>query len=310
MTLTTLDVLAGSAALLAGLVTLMAGRRLATVVSFLVFGVLLTLVWARLAAPDVALAEMVIGTGVTAALLIDGATRRPDQARATGPSRWLWLLPLVLAVPVALGLAERLVDATGTGVVFGTGRQAVGRAAEVGVDYPVTSVLLGFRAFDTLLEIAVLLGAAVVVRVLAPVGPVSAAPARERSPLLQGFIRGVGALLALVTCWFLFAGSSRPGGAFQAGAMLAAVLIVLHASGVRRLDPAAPAVRVIVGAGLGLFLAVAALGPVTGAGWLTLPSPVSGPVIVVLEAVLTVTIGVSLAAMFLALARPAGRGTA
>lgn len=41
------------------------------VIMFIVFGLLLTLAWARLAAPDIALAEAAIGAGLTGALLLD-----------------------------------------------------------------------------------------------------------------------------------------------------------------------------------------------------------------------------------------------
>lgn len=41
------------------------------VIAFIVFGLLMTLVWARLSAPDIALAEAAIGAGLTGALLLD-----------------------------------------------------------------------------------------------------------------------------------------------------------------------------------------------------------------------------------------------
>lgn len=41
------------------------------VVLFIVFGLLMTLAWTRLAAPDVALAEAAIGAGLSGALLLD-----------------------------------------------------------------------------------------------------------------------------------------------------------------------------------------------------------------------------------------------
>lgn len=41
------------------------------VILFIVFGLLMTLAWARLAAPDIALAEAAIGAGLTGALLLD-----------------------------------------------------------------------------------------------------------------------------------------------------------------------------------------------------------------------------------------------
>jgi len=41
------------------------------VVMFIVFGLLMTLAWARLGAADIALAEAAIGAGLTGALLLD-----------------------------------------------------------------------------------------------------------------------------------------------------------------------------------------------------------------------------------------------
>lgn len=51
------------------------------VVLFVVFGLLMALAWARLGAPDIALAEAAIGAGLSGALLLDtvghlGAKRR------------------------------------------------------------------------------------------------------------------------------------------------------------------------------------------------------------------------------------------
>lgn len=55
------------------------------VVLFIVFGLLMTLAWARLEAPDVALAEAAIGAGLTGALLLDtighlrAVNKRPSE---------------------------------------------------------------------------------------------------------------------------------------------------------------------------------------------------------------------------------------
>lgn len=54
-----------------------AWRTLATprldraIVLFIIFGLLMSLAWARLAAPDIGLAEAAIGAGLTGALLLD-----------------------------------------------------------------------------------------------------------------------------------------------------------------------------------------------------------------------------------------------
>jgi uncharacterized MnhB-related membrane protein len=57
---------------------------LRSVVVFIVFGLLVALAWARLGAPDIALAEAAIGAGLTGALLLDAighlrASQRPDE---------------------------------------------------------------------------------------------------------------------------------------------------------------------------------------------------------------------------------------
>lgn len=80
--------------LLALLLLWLAWRAMSTtalfraVVLFIAFGLVLALVWARLYAVDVALAEMAIGAGVTGALLLAALVRleppigrgRPDPA--------------------------------------------------------------------------------------------------------------------------------------------------------------------------------------------------------------------------------------
>jgi uncharacterized MnhB-related membrane protein len=49
------------------------------VILFIAFGLLLALVWARLRAPDVAIAEAVIGAGLAGALLLAAARRASSR---------------------------------------------------------------------------------------------------------------------------------------------------------------------------------------------------------------------------------------
>ena len=58
--------------------TLATPRLDGAIVLFIVFGLLMSLAWARLAAPDIGLAEAAIGAGLTGALLLDayGVLRR------------------------------------------------------------------------------------------------------------------------------------------------------------------------------------------------------------------------------------------
>ena len=131
-----------------------------------------------------------------------------------------------------------------------------------GVTHPVTAVLLNYRGYDTLLEIAVLLLA--LLAILAVVGDAPAAPPRAAHPVLQTLARLAAPLMVVVAVYLLWAGAFRPGGAFQAGAVLAAAAVLLHLVG---LLPgwSRPSLRLRVGmaAGFALFLAVSAirLGP-------------------------------------------------
>ncbi|MCG8485890.1 MAG: DUF4040 domain-containing protein, partial [Chromatiales bacterium] len=50
-------------------------RLFRAVVLFVAFGLLLALAWVRLEAPDIALAEVAIGTGLTGALLLAALAR-------------------------------------------------------------------------------------------------------------------------------------------------------------------------------------------------------------------------------------------
>jgi uncharacterized MnhB-related membrane protein len=72
--------------------TLTTPRLDRAVVMFIVFGLLLTLVWARLDAPDIAMAEAAIGAGLTGALLLDALAalrrnRRPAEPLSNGEGR-------------------------------------------------------------------------------------------------------------------------------------------------------------------------------------------------------------------------------
>jgi uncharacterized MnhB-related membrane protein len=80
------DILLASALVWLTWLTLRVQDHFQAVVAFLVFGLLMALVWARLAAPDVALAEAAIGAGITGALFLSTLRRvaardKPQQHR-------------------------------------------------------------------------------------------------------------------------------------------------------------------------------------------------------------------------------------
>jgi multisubunit Na+/H+ antiporter MnhB subunit len=176
--------------------------------------------------------------------------------------------------------------------------------AESGVTHPVTAVLLNYRGYDTLLEIAVLLLA--LLAILAVVGEAPVSPSRAAHPVLQALARLAVPMMIVVAVYLLWAGAFRPGGAFQAGAVLAAAALLLHLVG---LQPgwSQPRLRLRIGlaAGFALFLAVAA-GLLTQGSLLQYPPAAAGVLILLIESGLTVSLALILAGLFLFLSREAG----
>jgi uncharacterized MnhB-related membrane protein len=101
----------GLAALIAAVAgwTIVARASFAAVVGFVAFGLLLTLVWVRLDAIDVAMTEAAIGSGLTGALLLGAAARlRAGEFRADAesPNTHLRVAAAVLSATVAAALAS------------------------------------------------------------------------------------------------------------------------------------------------------------------------------------------------------------
>ncbi len=167
-----------------------------------------------------------------------------------------------------------------------------------GVTHPVTAVLLNFRGYDTLLEIAVLLLALLGV-LAASVGDASAGlrVSGTPQPVLQSLARMLVPLMVLVACYLLWSGAHAPGGAFQAGAVLAAAGVLLYLSG---LIPAwcepGLLLRMGLSAGFLLFLAVALL---QRGALLQYPPQWAGGLILAIEAGLTISLALILAGLFL-----------
>lgn len=180
------------------------------------------------------------------------------------------------------------------------------RLRESGVEHAVTAVLLNFRAWDTLLEVAVLalalLGAVYVRAGMAA----DAAPADAESAggVLAAFGRAAPPVMAVVAFYLLWQGSHAPGGAFQAAAVLAGAGLIRVLAG----HAAAPAFasrrrRAAVMGGYALFLGVAAGTLAASGAMLRYPPRLAGAIIFGVELALAVSLGLLLVAFF-----AAGRG--
>lgn len=208
----------------------------------------------------------------------------------------------LLAIPVILGgaafaaaLIAAMLDLPDAAIDLRLA--VVTHLVDSGVEHPVTAVLLNYRGYDTLLEIAVLLLA--LLGLLAAGGRDVAPPPLPAAAPLQTLARIAVPLAIVFAVYLLWAGAFRPGGAFQAGAVLAAGAVLLHLVG---LIPgwARPqlALRAGLVAGFLLFLAIAAALLANGA-LLLYPPAMAGQLILAIEAGLTVSLGLILAGLFL-----------
>lgn len=284
---------------------LLAREAFQATVLFVVFGLLLAIVWCRLGAVDVALAEAAIGAGLTGALLLNtlasigprGAAPFPAASGTADGSRFG-----TAAVGLAAGAGTLLLAVVVVPLAASRGESRIPVASALpdsGVTNPVTAVLLNFRAYDTLLEVGVLLLAGMaVVPWAAPRSPRPSSP--PCGPVLAAFVRVMLPVLVLVAAFVLWSGTSAPGGAFQAAALLAAGGVLLLATGA-----AAPGItsrrgRAVLTAGLAVFVVVALGSQLAGGKFLEYPPRGAGLAILLIETVLTVSIALVLVVLFAA----------
>lgn len=178
---------------------------------------------------------------------------------------------------------------------------------ESGVSHSVTAVLLNFRGYDTLLEMVVLLLALLAVWSLdTPATQCKTAHKKTLNPVLDTLTRLLTPVLILVTAYLLWVGAHAPGGAFQAGSVLAASGVLLLLTGWRVADKlTALPLRIVLVAGPSMFIIISALTMFLEGQLLKYPPSQAGLLIVILETVATLSIGVTLAALFLGV-RPRG----
>jgi multisubunit Na+/H+ antiporter MnhB subunit len=269
-----------------------------SIILFIVFGLFMALAWARLGVQDLALAEAAIGAGLTGALLLGTYRRLYRQVPVQKPPSLR--TPSRLALPISL-LAAILVAAIGAGALTlepeaaRAGSMALQQSATVGLENPVTAVLLSFRGWDTLLELVVLLAAFLGSRAIA-LDDDAAAAAPERSTMVDALLSMVVPLTVIVGIYLLRVGGFAPGGAFQGGAVLAAGGVLLVLSG--RLQPVEQPGRIaalLLTAGILTFAVFGVASLVCCEVLLGLPGPWA---VYVVETAMAVSIAVTLLLLF------------
>ncbi len=204
-----------------------------------IFSLLMAASFILLDAPDVALTEAAVGAGISTVLLLSALALTAKEERTKGMQPLLALVVVIITAGVifyatfdkpALGDPNAPVQAHMSAEYFPMTQQHI--------DIPniVTAVLSSFRGYDTLGEVIVVLTAAI--GVLFMIGP--GAPLGKRSPSTGAAIQGglkhheplrvVGKIaipfILLFALYVQFHGEYSPGGGFQAGALLAAAVIL------------------------------------------------------------------------------------
>ena len=293
-----------------GLVTLVLGvaawtigarETFAAVVGFVAYGLLLALVWVRLAAPDVAMTEAALSSGLTGGLLLGASTRlaRTDgPAAIEKPSAIMRLAAAVLCTLVSAGLAALVLLMLEPAPTLAP--RAMANIAATGLSNPVTAVLMAYRAIDTLLETVVLLLSLVGIWSMAPnrfwgglPGLGHQADRDSALTFMAQLLVPVGVLVGIHIFWV---GSVAPGGEFQGATILAAMLILAMITGVVDAPPVSKRwLRLLLVSGPAVFLAIGFVGFATADAFLAYPQSHAKLLILIIEIPATLSMAATLA---------------
>ncbi len=278
--------------------TIAARETFSAVVGFVAYGLLLAIVWVRLYAPDVALTEAAIGSGVTGVLLVTASKRlgRLPQANAP-PGKALKGAAAALALLVAGALAAAVLYLPDPAPSLAP--EANKDLAATGLGNPVTAVLIAYRSVDTMLEKVVLVLALVGVWSVAPDRfwggrPAPLGPAKPDAALvfLARVLAPIGVVIGVQAFWV---GADDPGGAFQGGAILAAMWMIVMMA--RLTEPpwiGSGRLRAALIAGPAVFLLVGLAGPLMAGSFFAYPPGFAKSLILFIEAFMVLSIAVTL----------------
>ena len=285
----------------AGAATLAARSLFGAVLGFISTGLIATLVWVRLEAPDVALTEAVIGAAATSVIILYVASRIGGGATApTPPHIALRVLAAILSALLAVLLALALLALPEQAPSLAG--PVLEKIAPTGLGNPVTAVLMAHRAIDTLLESAVLVFAVFAIWSMAPdrrwgraPGPAFIAEAQGPLAFLAKVLPPIGIVIGIYIAWV---GADAPGGKFQGGAVLAAMWVLPWIAGLI----APPSIsdmrlRLAIAAGPLVFLMVGLAGFAVADGFLAYPPGFAKPLILLIETAMTLSVAAALACM-------------
>lgn len=270
------------------------------VAGFIPYGLLLTAVWLRLSAIDVAMTEAAIGAGLTGALLVGAAARlRATEAQSVAqrPGVLTRVVAAIVSVAVAAVIAACVLLLPDPAPTLA---QAVAdNIASTGVGNPITAVLLSFRAMDTLLEAVVLLFALIGVWSLAPDrawgGRPGAAPVSDPNGILAYFARVLPPIGIVIAVYILWVGADNPGGKFQGATILAAMWLLVMMAGLADAPPVSgTSLRIGLAIGPVVFILIGLAGVGAAGAFLAYPEGYAKPWILVVEFALLPSLALTL----------------
>ena len=272
----------------------------ASVIGFVTYGLLLTLVWVRLALPDVALTEAAMGGGLTGALLIGAAARlrRTEATVLERPGVFTRTLAAVLSATVTAALSFCVLNLPDPAPTLAPA--AAVKLGSIGVGNPVTAVLLAYRSMDTLLEAIVVLIALFGVWSLAHVRFWGGCPQlrthADSEGILAYFARILPPIGIIVGVYIFWIGADFPGGKFQGATILAAMWLLVIGAGLAHFPPVSRIwLRILLVAGPLVFMVIGFAGLVTAGAVFAYADGFAKPLILAIEIALMPTLVLALA---------------
>jgi uncharacterized MnhB-related membrane protein len=292
--------------------SLLAPRLTQTVFLFFAFGLALALAWVRLGAVDVAITEAAIAAGFLGVLFLDAlrdfsptVSEKQKNLEAVHNSPYKkdtksLLLPRI-ALVLGLGLFLLIALEAVWKIPEGGGLTAAANALlpQSGVEHPVTAVLLNFRAYDTWLEIGVILLGLLAIFTVGGIKIYLKPAVAIDDLMLRQVILFFTPVLFLFGAFLLYFGKTGPGGAFQAAVLWGAIGILLHLGG-RPVFSMIPRWlgQLLLTVGLGFFLILGFFLLAGGATLFEYPQAYAGFLILIIETLAAISIAAALTAIF------------
>jgi uncharacterized MnhB-related membrane protein len=292
--------------------SLLAPRLSQGVFLFFAFGLALALAWVRLNAVDVAITEAAIAAGFMGVLFLDAlrdfspsVSEKQENLESTpkylNKNNTKSLLLPRLALVAGLGLFLLIALEAVWEIPEGGGLAATAEVLlpETGVEHPVTAVLLNFRAYDTWLEIGVILLGLLAIFTVGKSDVYPKPRQVTQDLLLRQVILFFTPVLFLFGAFLLYIGKTGPGGAFQAAVLWGAIGILLHLDGWPIFAVIPRWLRqILLTIGLGFFLLLGFIFMAGGNALFEYPSAYAGILILIVETLAAVSIATALTAIF------------